>query len=302
MKTQSKIELILFGLAWVLIMLFSITSCQDPLMIDPECVSCPPGPQGVMGQKGDKGDPGIPGIPGIDGKDGVNCWELVGDRNGDGVLDAMDCVGADGEQGIPGEKGEKGDPGDSGSYSPVVIDWFFWTESDGYHAAVWNVATNDTILHKIVPGGTKVEGLINDYLDFQRFVDMGYEVQEDSEGNRVIPDRCATGGAFIDVWVKNKQNPYMYSYADPDRMVTSTITVCTTVKPLVYNAIDSVRIGSVTPDYTVIEVFCNVPAQAVAEWGYAKGVYTEIGPKEESFNYNRICCARRVGTFGGSYS
>ncbi len=48
---------------------------------------------GCKGPKGDKGDKGDPGTP---------CWEIVGDVNNDGKLDANDCVGQDGMDGTNG--------------------------------------------------------------------------------------------------------------------------------------------------------------------------------------------------------
>ena len=71
------------------------------------------GPQGEQGPQGVPGDPGppgqsIPGDPGQDGEDGVACWDEnedgfpddAEDKNGDGVVDTLDCQGAQGETGL----------------------------------------------------------------------------------------------------------------------------------------------------------------------------------------------------------
>jgi hypothetical protein len=58
----------------------------------------PPGPQGErgpagsLGPRGPQGPQGPPGEPGQPGQPGLNCWELVGDRNGDGVTNVLDCA------------------------------------------------------------------------------------------------------------------------------------------------------------------------------------------------------------------
>ncbi len=64
------------------------------------------GTAGAPGPKGSDGGPGQPGEPGADGSSGgagpagqagpsgANCWEDVGDYNGDGTEDSWDCVWA----------------------------------------------------------------------------------------------------------------------------------------------------------------------------------------------------------------
>ena len=67
-----------------------------------------PGDAGSTGLPGTPGDPGTPGVPGDAGSNGLNCWDLntngiaditAEDKNGDGVVDALDCAGAVGPVG-----------------------------------------------------------------------------------------------------------------------------------------------------------------------------------------------------------
>lgn len=52
----------------------------------------PAGALGPRGPQGQPGEPGQPGAPGQPGPPGLNCWELVGDRNGDGQQNVLDCA------------------------------------------------------------------------------------------------------------------------------------------------------------------------------------------------------------------
>jgi hypothetical protein len=60
------------------------------------------------GPAGDPGAEGAQGPAGAAGADGANCFDVVGDVNGDGTPDAEDCLGADGPQGPPGDPGSAG--------------------------------------------------------------------------------------------------------------------------------------------------------------------------------------------------
>ena len=88
------------------------------------------GQAGVQGQAGSQGDVGPAGATGADGADGISCWDLnangVGDpatedRNGDLVVNVLDCMGsqgpagAQGLQGLQGPQGPTGPQGDPGS-------------------------------------------------------------------------------------------------------------------------------------------------------------------------------------------
>ena len=61
-------------------------------------------------------------LAGIDGEDGVACWDLntngirdeAEDRNGDGVVDVLDCQGPSGDPGESGDDGQKGATGPRG--------------------------------------------------------------------------------------------------------------------------------------------------------------------------------------------
>jgi hypothetical protein len=92
---------------------------------------CPPGEKGEQGdpgpqgEQGPQGDPGPAGANGSDGEDGISCWDLNGngvedpseDVNGDLVVDANDCRGAQGDpgpQGLPGADGADGADGVDG--------------------------------------------------------------------------------------------------------------------------------------------------------------------------------------------
>ncbi len=63
---------------------------------------------------------------GAPGQDGIHCWDLNGngvgdgmeDANGDGVYDALDCLGATGAQGPSGPQGPQGPSGQNGQAGP----------------------------------------------------------------------------------------------------------------------------------------------------------------------------------------
>ena len=63
---------------------------------------------------------------GAPGQDGIHCWDLNGngvgdgmeDANGDGVYDALDCLGATGAQGPSGPQGPQGPSGPQGPQGP----------------------------------------------------------------------------------------------------------------------------------------------------------------------------------------
>lgn len=81
-----------------------------------------PGRPGEAGQEGEDGDDGQDGQDGDDGAAGASCWDLNGngtadpneDRNGDLVVNVLDCAGSDGEPGPPGAEGPQGPPGEDG--------------------------------------------------------------------------------------------------------------------------------------------------------------------------------------------
>lgn len=54
----------------------------------------PAGPQGPAGLRGPMGPAGPQGPVGVSGLDGINCYDDVGDVNGDGDLNAKDCRAA----------------------------------------------------------------------------------------------------------------------------------------------------------------------------------------------------------------
>lgn len=63
---------------------------------------------------------------GNDGMDGANCYDALGDVNGDSVLDSLDCVGLPGLPGVegvgatgaPGTPGTDGEAGETGPRGP----------------------------------------------------------------------------------------------------------------------------------------------------------------------------------------
>jgi len=77
------------------------------------------GPQGPSGPPGPQGPPGSPG--------GLMCWDTNGngaidpgeDRNGDGVLNALDCQGPIGPTGPRGAQGSTGATGSQGPAGPM---------------------------------------------------------------------------------------------------------------------------------------------------------------------------------------
>ena len=77
----------------------------------------PAGPQGPQGSQGETGPQG----PG--GTNGLHCWDLNGngvgdpaieDRNGDLVVNVLDCAGPQGPQGLQGDPGPQGPVGPQG--------------------------------------------------------------------------------------------------------------------------------------------------------------------------------------------
>ena len=114
------------------------------------------GPQGPAGAAGSDGRNGSSGTNGTDGTDGLNCWDLNGDgirnchspacdggenaiglgtpteinedTNGDGIVDVLDCQGADGANGADGP-----------SFFDIFIDDFFAVEGNPYGQLQINV-------------------------------------------------------------------------------------------------------------------------------------------------------------------
>ena len=264
---------------------------QNP--IDPECVNCPPGPQGQPGQPGEKGEQGEQGEPGPQGPMGLP--GIAGPAGPQGPPGET-VVGPQGPQGIPGppgpqgEKGEKGDPGDSGSggsYEKPVVDWNVIRNGEKFHVYVLNTATGDTLsTWKLDNRSTPKSTLEDAYFDLSQFVTLGYDVLYE-DGVRVIPEECVTGG-YVDLTVKNKVNPFLFTYSDPNKApVTERVVRCTSVevaKP--YSIIDSVYVSNITSTRAGINVVACCPNQAVAEFGTSPGNYTGMGVKETSFNYS----------------
>ncbi|MER3376733.1 MAG: hypothetical protein RIM83_18980 [Allomuricauda sp.] len=92
----------LFVLGCMVASMALVTSCSDG-------EDGAPGKNGIDGKDGTNGTNGVDGVDGADGADGINCWDLNGDGianmtgeytedvNGDQVVDALDCQGADGQ-------------------------------------------------------------------------------------------------------------------------------------------------------------------------------------------------------------
>jgi len=98
--------------------------------------------RGLPGVAGGDGADGADGLEGLRGRDGLNCWDLnangVGDPaedlNGDRVVNAFDCRGAnradgaDGQDGVAGDAGADGTDGQPGNNGLNCWD----TDSDGF--------------------------------------------------------------------------------------------------------------------------------------------------------------------------
>jgi hypothetical protein len=98
-------------------------SCDAMLIVVPAIPWM--GPIGPVGPEGPAGEDATDGNGGADGADGVNgqsCWDLNGngledaneDRNGDLMVNVLDCQGLQGEPGLPGEEGPPGPSGAAG--------------------------------------------------------------------------------------------------------------------------------------------------------------------------------------------
>lgn len=95
--------------------------------VGPQGPSGPVGPVGATGPVGPVGATGATGATGPQGPYGVSCWDrnrnglpdANEDMNGDGELDALDCVGRDGAPGATGATGATGPVGPVGPIGPV---------------------------------------------------------------------------------------------------------------------------------------------------------------------------------------
>jgi len=84
-----------------------------------------------------------------DGTNGVNCYDYLGDTNGDGEINSIDCSGAVGSRGENGEvgpvgpkggEGAKGDDGEAGKngtdgkdyVAPVPMEGYYLLPDGGY--------------------------------------------------------------------------------------------------------------------------------------------------------------------------
>lgn len=94
------------GIAVVLSMALSFSSCKDSSPNGSTTPIVVKGPNGDKGEPGPKGERGIQGLPGEDGEDGKQ--GIQGERGPKGER------GLQGIQGEPGPKGEKGDKGEDG--------------------------------------------------------------------------------------------------------------------------------------------------------------------------------------------
>lgn len=294
-------------LTYLLAFVFTFISCQDFIIpSDPECVNCPPGPQGQPGQKGpkgDKGDPGEPGRDGVDGQDGAPGPQGPQGEPGPagpiGPAGPQGEPGPQGEQGIqgppgppgpPGPQGEKGDPG-TGTTLDLTIDWnvieYRQNGKRTFQADVWNVTTGDTISHWVAQTMDSLKTLREAYDDVSRYIFADYKFKVDSLDNDIVPEGCEAGYT-LDIIFKNKKYIYPFTYANPqkDSIVFRDIELCKGApEPEVFNAIDSVSVVYRDATTATVNVYACCPIQAVAEYGTTPGVYTQMTPKEESFNY-----------------
>ncbi len=93
----------------------------------PQGATGPQGPAGPQGATGPQGPVGPTGPQGPAGANGINCWDLnqngvpdpAEDRNGDMVVDVLDCQGATGPQGPAGPQGPQGPQGSTGAQGPA---------------------------------------------------------------------------------------------------------------------------------------------------------------------------------------
>ncbi len=108
-----------------------------------------PGPQGAVGAPGKDGGPGPVGAPGPQGAagaagaNGLSCWDLNAngradddeDRNRDGKVSVLDCVGPQGPAGVAGAPGAQGPAGASGKDgAPGPVGQSCWDLNGNYKA------------------------------------------------------------------------------------------------------------------------------------------------------------------------
>ena len=114
----------------------------------PQGVPGDAGSTGLPGTPGDPGTPGTPGVPGDAGSNGLNCWDLntngiaditAEDKNGDGVVDALDCAGA------VGPVGPQGTPGSVGPAGPI---YWYVTVDDFWDTGYYSMSPSDLIIGK----------------------------------------------------------------------------------------------------------------------------------------------------------
>ena len=292
--------IILFWILFVSCVFMSVTSCKPDQFIDPECVNCPPGPQGQPGQpgpKGDKGDPGpqgIQGVPGPTGRQGPQGEQGIrGPRGETGLQGVPGSQGPQGEQGPMGPQGppgEDGKDGVGGAFDFATIDWAAYkdTATGHYHAKIWNVETGDTIANYQTFEGVKNEAYMSAYFHLSQYLNVTYNVRRDSIGGRIPYEWCPSGeaGAIIDVTFKQRPNPYLYSYANPDKPgIMLTAYSCPPADPERYNPIDSIAIDNITSNRATVRVYAKEPNSAVAEFGIRSGAYIGMGLREWSYNY-----------------
>ncbi len=270
----------------------------DPFQLDPDCVKCPPGPQGQPGQqgekgeKGDKGDAGLQGVPGERGPMGpAGVQGPAGPKGDKGDTGATGASGLQGPVGPRGAVGPKGDAGADGRDAMfATIDWTAYKDTvDGhYKVRVWNVDNGSVIADYQTFTGIKGKDYMGAYFDLSKYLNITFNVRKDSIGGR-IPNDCGNGegkaGSIIDVIFKQRENPFLFSYAEQRDSIVLTAYSCPDPAVAVYTPIDSVSIENINPTWASVRVFAKEPNSAVAEFGTQSGVYTGMGNREWSFDY-----------------
>jgi hypothetical protein len=171
----------------------------------------------------------------------------------------------------------------------AIIDWTAFRDSTSghYHVKIWNAEKGDTIASYQTYSGVENSAYMAAYFHLSQYLKITYQTRKDSAGVRIPHEHCPDGraGTIIDVTFEQRQNPYLYDYADPGKdPVILTAYSCPTPKQT-YSAIDSVYVMNVNPTWATVRVLGNEPIQAVAEFGLQPGVYTGMGKREFSYDY-----------------
>jgi hypothetical protein len=139
----------------------------------------------------------------------------------------------------------------------------------------------------VAEGGSSVQTLFDQYSTISKYMNITYDIMEDAEGNRIIPDVCETGGSIITVRMQSlPENAPFVRPESQKSAVIGNVRTCQTVKDT-SSPITSVQFDGFDSDgNAVISITATRPTSGVVEYGLSPTApFPFRGIMEPSFNY-----------------